>query len=107
MLAFHFELLFRVALGGGEVFAQLLGRAAWPVARGIALNAPSLFERSRIHGVEAKLVQKSSDYGLGVRIITCDDERAPILGAQRLSVLGQLCGVDVVKSLDDFRTRAC
>ena len=82
MLAFHFELLFRVPLGGGEVFAQLLGRAAWPVARGIALNAPSLFERSRIHGVEAKLVQKSSDYGLGVRIITCDDERAPILGAR-------------------------
>jgi len=49
---------------------------------GIALNAPSLFERSRIHGVEAKLVQKSSDYGLGVRISTCDDERAPILGAR-------------------------
>ena len=86
MLAFHFELLFRVPLGGGEVFAQLFGRAAWPVARGIALNAPSLFERSRIHGVEAKLVQQPSNDGLGVRIITCDDERAPILGARRTSV---------------------
>ena len=87
MLAFHFQLLFRVPLGCGEVFAQLFGRAAWPVARGIALDAPSLLQRSRIHGVEAELVQKSGDYyGLGVRIITCDDERAPILGARRTSV---------------------
>ena len=48
MLAFYFELLFRVPLGGREVFAHLLCCATRTVARDIALDAPSLRERSGV-----------------------------------------------------------
>src|SRR6478609_10838758 len=96
------ELLVRIPLGIGKVFAQLVCRTAWAVTRGIALYTPSLFEWSCVHCVEAELVQKSGDYDFGFSVVTGNGQRATILRASRLPMSGQLCGVDMVEGLDNL-----
>ena len=62
-------------------------------------------ERTRIHRVEAELIEQTSDRHLGPWIVPGDDQRAAILRASRQAIGGQGRGVDMVESLDDFRGR--
>ena len=50
-------LLVLVTFRRRKVLAQLLRRPTWTIARSIALNAPALPERPRIHRVEAELIK--------------------------------------------------
>ena len=56
------------------------------VAGRVALDAPSLLERTRIHRVEAELVEQARDRRLGGAIVAGDHQRAAILRARRRAV---------------------
>src|SRR5881394_1140478 len=47
-----------VSLRRGEVLAQLVRRAARTIARRVALDAPSLLQRTRVQGFEPELVDQ-------------------------------------------------
>jgi hypothetical protein len=72
-------LLISVPFGGREVSTQLFCRAAWTIARCIALNAPSLLERARIYRVEAELVEQPRDENLRPRVVSGDDQSPAVL----------------------------
>src|SRR5262245_17387263 len=62
-----------VPLGGGEVFAQLICRAARTVPRGVALNPPTLLQRTRIDDIEPERVEQTRHCRLGVGVVAGDD----------------------------------
>ena len=95
-------LLVRVPLGRRKILAQCLRRASRTVAGGIALNAPPVLQRTRIHGVEPELVEQTCNGGLGLRVVAGDDQCPTILRAGRSSVGRKLSGADVVERLDDL-----
>ena len=76
----------RVPLSRGEISAQFLCRATRSVTGGIALDAPPLVQRDCVYRIEAKLVEQMSDRGLGLYIVTGDDQRATILRSSGLPV---------------------
>src|SRR3954466_4512275 len=79
-------LLVGVSLGCRQILAQFLCRAAWPIPRRIALNAPSFLQRPGIHDVETELVEQCRHGGLRRRIVARDRKRAPVPRSRRLPV---------------------
>src|ERR1035441_6582077 len=96
-------LLIRIPLGHRQIPAEFLCRSAWTIAGGIALDAPPLFQRARIHRIEAELVEQMGYSGLRIFVVTSDDQRATILCASRLSVSSKGSGMNMVEGLDDLR----
>ena len=69
---------FSVSSRSREVPPQFVRSTARTVARRIALDAPTLFKRPRINGIEAELIEQTGHGRLGVTIIAGNDQRAPI-----------------------------
>ena len=91
-----------VPLSRSEVSPQFFHRAAWTVAGRIALDAPPFLQRTSVDRVEAELVEQVRHRGLGAGVVAGDDQRPAVLRTGRLSVGGDVRGVDVVERLDDF-----
>src|SRR3954467_4457632 len=95
-------LLFSVPFGGREISTQLFSVPAWAIPRRVALNAPSLLERSGVHRIESELVEQPGDGCLRSRIVAGYHQCAAIGSARRQSVSCEFGGVDVVEGLDDL-----
>src|SRR5205809_7803215 len=76
------RLLIRVAPGGGKVQAQFFGCPARTVSGRITLNPPSFLQRPGVDRVESKLVEQRGHRGLGVAVVTGDDQRAAARGTR-------------------------
>ena len=92
-----------IPLGRRKVSTQFLCRSARTVARGVALDTPSLFQRACVYRIEAELVEQMGHSGFGVFVVTSDDQRAAILRASWLSVSSKVSGINMVERLDDLR----
>ncbi len=92
-----------IPLGRRKVSTQFLCRSARTVARGVALDTPSLFQRACVYRIEAELVEQMGHSGFGVFVVTSDDQRAAILRACWFSVSSKVSGINMVEGFDDLR----
>ena len=96
-------LLMCIPLGRRQVAAKFLCRSARTVAGGVALDTPPLSQRACVYRIEAELVEQMGHSGIGIFIVTSDNQRAAILRASWLSVSSKVSGINMVEGLDDPR----